>query len=165
MKDNLKICPCGKSNACYEQRINTWVSAKMCYGCGFWTNSLMRQGQKFLKEQLEICPEIYKEIMWEDETGKLWLPKIVNIPDQGMVFLNGTDKDKMVWTAILAKKISKEEQIKYPVPNMKDSYYTHKMDNTTKKDFEKHDYIGALTYIGVLPSDEIEAETTTKTEN
>jgi hypothetical protein len=34
------------------------------------------------------------------------------------------------------------------------TYYTHRTDMKTLKHFEQNDYIGALTYLGVLPEDE-----------
>ena len=39
---------------------------------------------------MEILPELYKSLMVEDETGKIWMPSMVNIPDKGMVFTDGT---------------------------------------------------------------------------
>ena len=34
----------------------------MCYGCGFTTNTLMEPNSEFLNEQLEVLPEIYKDL-------------------------------------------------------------------------------------------------------
>jgi hypothetical protein len=157
MKDSLKPCPCGKSNACYEQRINSFISAELCWTCGFTTNSLMIDGQKFLKEQFSKLPELYKDIAWKDSKNRKWIPKVVNIQNQGMVFLNGTSLEDVRWSAVLAMLISEEEKHLFPIPGTKE-FYTHKMDMTTKKDFDRYDYIGALSYIGVLPpEDENEA--------
>ena len=35
----------------------------MCYGCGFTTNTLMTEDSEFLEEQLEVLPEIYKDLV------------------------------------------------------------------------------------------------------
>lgn len=155
MKDNLKQCPCGKSDACYEQRINSFIWAYLCYGCGFWSNSIMKSGQQFLKEQKEISPELYKEAAWEDDKGKTWMPKVINIPEKGMVFLSGTNKNDIKWIGVLSKEIPEEERTKYPDPKNPGHFYKYKVDNTTKKEFDRYNYIDALTYIGILPQDEI----------
>ena len=39
----------------------------MCYGCGFTTNTLMTKDSEFLEEQLEVLPEIYKDLVLVDE--------------------------------------------------------------------------------------------------
>lgn len=154
MLDKLKICPCGKSNACYEQ-ISSGIKWEQCYGCGFVSNDLMREGRKFLKEQVEILPEIYKESLFDDPKvkGKKWMPSMIKLEDKGMVFLNGSNKDNVKWSAILSKEVTEEEKTKYPIPDKPGHFYKYRMDVQTLKDFDKYDYIGALEYIGVLPKD------------
>jgi hypothetical protein len=50
--------------------------------------------------------------------------------------------------------IPEDEKQKYPNPTSPGTYYTHRTDMKTLKHFEQNDYIGALTYLGVLPEDE-----------
>ena len=90
MKDNLTICDRCGSDACYVQEVNHEIKNYMCYGCGFVTNSLMKKGEQFFEEQFEILPELYKELMGEDEdTGLVWMPNTINLPNKGMVFADG----------------------------------------------------------------------------
>lgn len=157
MKDQLKPCHCGKSDACYEQKAQaggTPIRTFMCYGCGFLSNSLMREGKQFMKEQLDILPELYKDVMWEDEFKQKWIPSTINIPKMGMVFLNGPNKDDVKWTGVLAVPVTEEEKLKYPIPGKSGEYYEWRIDMESKKDFDRYDFIGALEYIGVLPKDE-----------
>lgn len=158
MKDKLKVCPCGKSDACYEQSLNSFIKAQLCYGCGFWSNSIMREGQLFLKEQKEVLPELYKEIMWTDDKGQKWIPKVTNLPEQGMIFMHGTNINDIKWRVIKVKEVAEEEREKFKVPNQPGKYYKYKMDNTTMKEFDRYNYIDALTYLGVLPEDQKENE-------
>ena len=44
--DKLEICPCGKSDACYVTEVNQDINNYFCYGCGFQSNSLMREGEE-----------------------------------------------------------------------------------------------------------------------
>jgi hypothetical protein len=153
MIDNLTTCPCErKSNACYVNEVEgTPIKTSQCYGCGFMSNTLMKEGEQFLAEQLEVLPELYKDLMWEDSEGKKWLPTVVNLPKQGMIFANGTNKDNWMWSAVKAVPVTEEEKHKYPIPGKKDQYYEWRMDMTTTQNYDKHDFIEALDYIGVFP--------------
>ena len=152
--DNLIICDRCGSDACYVDEINQDIKTYFCYGCGFQTNTLMVDGSDFLNEQMEVLPELYKDLMIKDEKGKIWMPSSINIPIQGMIFANGSSADKWVWSAVKAIPVKEEEKTKYPIPGKKDQYYEWRMDMTTMKHFPERDYIEALTYIGVLPKNE-----------
>ena len=149
--DNLEKClRCG-SDACYSQKVNKEITNSMCYGCGFQSNSLMKTEGGFLEEQIENLPELYKDLIFEDENGQSWLPSTINLPEQGMVFANGSKADNWKWAAVKAIDVKDEEKEKYPIPNKKNKYYKHRMDMTTMKMFDERDFMEALTYIGVLP--------------
>ena len=150
--DNLTICPCQRqSDACYMQEVSSEIKNYMCYGCGFISNSLMREGERFYEEQIEILPELYKDLFWTDEDGKIWMPSVVNEPTKGMVFANGASSSTWMWGAVKAVPVKDEEKEKYPIPNKKGEYYQFRMDMTTLKNFDKFGFIDALSYIGMLP--------------
>jgi hypothetical protein len=117
----------------------------MCYGCGFTTNTLMKSESEFLEEQLEVLPELYKDLIYVDGEGKNWMPSTINIPDKGMVFINGKSIKDWKWVAVKAIEISEEEKSKFLENN------THKMDMNNAKEFEEKDFMEALSYIGLLP--------------
>jgi hypothetical protein len=85
MSDKLTICDRCGSDACYVQEVTNEIKNYMCYGCGFVTNSVMKQNSEFLTEQMETPPRtLYKELMGEDEdTGLVWMPNTINIQDKG----------------------------------------------------------------------------------
>ena len=149
--DNLINCTRCGSDACYIDEVNQDIKTYFCYGCGFQTNSLMKVGESFYEEQINILPELYKDLMVEDQDGKIWMPSTINLPQQGMIFANGSDSRNWGWAAVKAVKVNEEEKTKYPIPGKQGEFYEWRMDMTTLKMFPERDYIEALSYIGVLP--------------
>lgn len=149
--DNLINCTRCGSDACYVEEVNQDIKTYFCYGCGFQTNSLMKVGESFYEEQVAILPELYKDLMIEDESGKIWMPSTVNLPQQGMIFANGPSSRDWKWSAVKAVPVLEEEKEKYPIPGKKGEFYEYRMDMTTIKNFNERDFIEALSYINVLP--------------
>jgi hypothetical protein len=150
--DKLSICPKCGSDACYVTEVNQDINNYFCYGCGFQSNTLMRDGELIMEEQMEILPELYKDLKHEDENGQVWFPSTINLPERGMVFANGANSKNWKWAAVKSVKVQEEEKEKYPIPGKKDKFYENRMDMTTMKMFEERDFMEALSYIGVLPS-------------
>ena len=148
--DNLVKCDRCGSDACYVQEVNNEIKNYQCYGCGFITNSLLKKDSRFFEEQIELLPNLYKELMGEAEDGKIWMPSTVNQPEKGMIFANGKSSDNWKWAAVLAVPVTEEEKEKYPIPNKEGEYYKWRMDMSTMKEFEEKDYIEALDYIGIF---------------
>ena len=146
--DNLITCDRCGSDACYVQEVNQDVKLHFCYGCGFQANTAMKHDSEFLQQQMEVLPELYKELMGEDENGIIWMPSVVNIPDKGMVFADGTNGQNWAWAAVKATLMSEEEKTKF---KEKGKEYDYKMDMTTLQHFSERDFIEALSYIGILP--------------
>ena len=146
--DNLTTCDRCGSDACYVQEVNENVKLHFCYGCGFQANTAMTRNSEFLQQQIEILPELYKELMGEDENGLIWMPSMVNIPDKGMVFADGSRASNWAWGAVKAIPMPEEEKAKFKA---KGKEYNYKMDMTTLQHFPERDFIEALSYIGVLP--------------
>ena len=147
-KDNLTICARCGSDACYETDLGADYKISMCYGCGFTTNTLMHDDSKFLEEQLEVLPEIYKDLVSKDEKGYHWMPSTINNPEQGMIFIDGTSIQDWKWAACPAIELTEEEKPKFP------KEATHKMDMKNVKHFDERDFIEALDYIGVFQNKE-----------
>ena len=148
MKDNLTICDRCGSDACYVQEVNHEIKNYMCYGCGFITNSLMKKGEEFFETQMETLPELYKELMGEDEdTGLIWMPNTINLPNKGMVFADGKNGSNWAWAAVKAIPMPKEEQEKFKA---KGKNFKFKMDMENIKHYPEGDFMEALEYIGVF---------------
>tara|TARA_B110000977_G_scaffold50214_1_gene68216 strand:+ start:28 stop:480 length:453 start_codon:yes stop_codon:yes gene_type:complete len=148
MKDNLTTCDRCGSDACYVQEVNEKIKNYMCYGCGFITNSLMKVDSDFLKEQMESLPELYKELMGEDEkTGMVWMPNTINLPMKGMIFADGSNASQWAWAAVQSTHMTKEEKAKHKA---KGKDYEYKMDMETLKHYPEGDFMDALEYIGIF---------------
>jgi len=143
--DELKECTRCGSDACYVQEVTKDITLEMCYGCGFISNSLMKQGNDFFKEQMEVLPELYKELMdEEEETGKIWMPSTINVSDKGMVFAAGTGRNNWRWGAVKSILIPKKDREKYKGEK-------YRADMSTIEYFEERDFMESLSYIEVLP--------------
>jgi hypothetical protein len=149
--DNLIICARCGSDACYVDEVNQDIKTYFCYGCGFQTNSLMKDDDVFYERQLEILPELYKDLLNKDDDGHIWMPSTVNIPTQGMIFANGSSLSDWGWAAVKAVPVLEEEKEKYPILGKEGQYYEWRMDMTTLQMFPERDFIEALSYIGAIP--------------
>ena len=149
--DNLIICTRCGSDACYVEEVNQDIKTYFCYGCGFQSNSLMKSNSEFINQQNETLPELYKDLFFEDENGMIWMPSAINLPQQGMIFANGTNSNEWKWSAVNAVPVTEDEKTKYPIPGKEGQFYEWRMDMTTISHFDERGFIDALSYIGVLP--------------
>ena len=139
--EQLVTCKRCGSNACLEQQVNEEVTTHLCMGCGFTTSTLMTEGSAVVATALETSPELYKDLMYKDSDGFIWMPSTLTLPNKGMVFIDGTDKSNWRWAAVKAiplqeggKKVSKDQ--------------THKMDMQNVKHYAEKDFMDALEDIG-----------------
>ena len=151
MTDNLITCPHCESDACYVTENSPTVKTYSCFGCGFTSNSLMKEGEEFYTQQLEVLPELYKDVTFTDKNKMIWMPTTVNMPQNGMVFYNGASKKDAKWAAVKAIEVTEEEKEKYPIKSKPGEFYKLRMDMTTIKSFEMKDFMEALSYIEVIP--------------
>lgn len=149
--DNLTICDRCGSDACYKQPMTEDINLFFCYGYGFQSNSAMVEGSDFYTEQLEVLPELYKDLISVDNDGKVWIPSAINLPTQGMIFVNGTSLENWKWSAVKAVPVTEEEKEKYPIPSKPGEFYEWRMDMSTMMSFEEKDFMEALSYVGLLP--------------
>jgi hypothetical protein len=150
--DKIINCPKSGGDLCYETQVTPEITNWMSLSCGYWTNSLMTEGSEFYTQQMEMLPELYKALAWEDKsTGLIWLPQTINEPKQGMIFANGNEASNWKWAAVKAVPVTEEEKHKYPIPKQPGKFYEYRMDMTTLQHFDERDFIDALSYIGLLP--------------
>ena len=144
MYEEIIDCPKSGGDLCYKIQVTPDINNFMSLSCGFYSNSLMKEGEEFYQQTIESLPELHKDLAWKDpETELIWLPHTINDPVMGMVYAEGTSKDDWRWAAVKAKPVVKEEQEKFKS--------THKADMSTVTYYPERDYMDALSYIGVLP--------------
>lgn len=143
-KDNLGTCSRCNSDACYENNLGADYKVYMCYGCGFTTNTLMTENSEFLEEQLEVLPEIYKDLVYVDKDGLNWVPSTINIENKGMIFIQGTSTEDWNWIACPVKELTEEEKTNFPEDT------TYKIDMKNASYFKEREFIEAMDYIGMF---------------
>ena len=89
------------------QKIKDNINNYFCYGCGFQSNSLMREGEEIMDDQMSVLPELYKDLKFKDKNGMVWFPSTTNLSNEGMVFANGSSVKNWKWSAVKAIKIPK----------------------------------------------------------
>jgi hypothetical protein len=147
--NNLVICnKCG-SDACAVDEVNKDLKTYFCFGCGFQSNSLMKEGEEFYEQQLLTLPELYKDLLYKDDKGYMWMPSSVNVPDKGMIFAYGTNAGQWMWSAVKAIPVTEEEVSKDPILSKNKSKF--KMDMSSMKHFAERDFMDGLSYIQVIP--------------
>ena len=88
--DEIIKCPKSGGDICYMIQNTPEITTYMSLSCGFWTNSLMKEGEEFYKQQIETLPELFKDLIWEDpETNLRWIPQTINVEEKGIVFPYG----------------------------------------------------------------------------
>jgi hypothetical protein len=138
------ICPKCGCDGCYKTPINETKNNYFCWGCGFQTNDLMKEGEFDFTAFEETLPELYKDVKYVDQENRVWYPISVNLPDRGTVFLNGTSKEDIKWSAIKVVELTEEEK-KEP----KYKGLTFKSDAKSLQNFGE-DFIEACDYIGLF---------------
>ena len=142
--DKLDICPKCGCDGCYITPINETKNNYFCWGCGFQTNDLMKEGEFDFTAFEETLPELYKDVKYVDQEGRVWYPISINLLDKGTVFLNGTSAEDIKWSAIKVVELTEEEK-KEP----KYKGLTFKSDAKSLQDFGE-DFIEACDYIGLF---------------
>ena len=131
--DEIINCPKSGGDLCYKVEISKDITNFLSLSCGFWTNTLMKEGSEFYNEQLITLPELYKDLAWEDpETNLIWIPNTINLPESGMVFANGASKNEWSWAGVKAIKLEEGDEAKV-------EGQTHKMDMSTLKSVTERD--------------------------
>ena len=144
MTDQMAICPKCGCDGCYVTSINETKNNFYCWGCGFQTNDLMKEGEFNFEEYEETLPELYKDVKYVDSEKRVWYPISINIVDKGTVFLSGKSVEEVQWSAIKVVTLSEEEKKQ---PKYKGLIY--KSDAKSMKQFG-NDFIEACDYIGVF---------------
>ncbi len=145
-------CPKSGGDLCYKVQVTPEITNYMSLSCGYWTNSLMKEGEEFYDHQMSTLPELYIDLAWKDpETGLTWIPNTINEPGVGMIFANGTDRKNWGWAAVKSVMIPEEDRENYPIPGKEDEYMKFRMDMDNMRNFPEREYIDALSHIGIIP--------------
>ena len=140
--DKLISCTKCGCDACYATEINETKKSYFCWGCGYQTSDLMKQGEFDTNAFEENIPELYKDVKYIDSEKRIWYPTTINIITKGTVFLFGTNSQDISWAAIKTIPLTDTEKSD---PKYKGTDY--KSDSKSLKYFG-NDFIEACDHIG-----------------
>jgi len=143
MNDNLVKCPHCEAEMCYEYHNPQYIQW-MCFNCGYGSTSHMVKDSDFVKSSKEVLPELIKDLEFTDENDFVWYPSTINIPEKGILFPNGNNKDNWMWAVAPLTFITKEEKSRFPKKQ------THKVDLSNMKYFSKEEFAKAVTTLNEL---------------
>ena len=149
MTSDLINCPCCGSNAC-SKTTNNGIDVYLCWTCGMTTTSELIEGSDFQKENYENTAELIKDL--KQVHGNLaWYPKVINLPENGMVFPEWNKRVKdWYWAAVKAIPVTEEKKEKYPNPNNPGEFYKFRMDIKNIKRYDKMSFMDAAEEIGMF---------------
>jgi hypothetical protein len=104
----------------------------------------MVKDSDFVKSSKEVLPELIKDLEFIDENDFVWYPSTINVPEKGILFPNGTNKDTWGWSVAPLILIKEEEKAKFP------KNQTHKVDLSGIENFPKESYALAVTRLNAL---------------
>lgn len=147
--DNLTICPCCGSDACYQSKvgeIDTWL----CMTCGYASNSQMTEGGEFEQAVYESTAQLIKDL--RQVHGNLaWYPTVINLQEKGMIFPEWNKRVKdWYWAAVRAVPVLKGEKEKYPDPHNPGEFYKFRMDMKNIRHYSKLEFMDAAEHIGMF---------------
>lgn len=146
INNGFDICEHCQASLCYRQDIEQNLSTWLCLSCGFTTSDVLTEGSQASENAIATAPELYKDLMYVDKNKRIWLPATMSVPEKGMVFVDGTNKQDWRWAAV--KAITVTEKDKKISPDQ-----THKMDMKNVQYFGRESFIKALENIEFLNVD------------
>lgn len=142
MTDRLTTCKHCGSHFCYEIYHESIISWK-CFNCGFESNSNFINNTEVVNIFEDKLPSLYKDIKYLDDDGFVWYPMIINNPYKGIIFPDGTSKDKWEWCYAPAVEIPLNDR-NVPDPNKPGEFMTHKIDMKSSKRYKPNEFFLAL---------------------
>ena len=147
MEDKLVKCENCGSDMCYATQINEVAWSYSCTGCGFTANDLLKDGAFDVEQFEETMPELYKDLKYVDDKNRIWYPLVVQ-SEEGVAFIDGTNKENWGWGAIKNRPLTEEEKQVYL--NESKEVPPYKSDSSTLQHFGKMGFLKAINYIGVI---------------
>lgn len=149
-------CPHCNSSNCFEESYKVYqntVSSYLCMGCGYTTTTLQSKGSDFVKQFEESCPDLFKDISYHDKaTNLIWYPTVLNYPDKGLVFPDGTNSFDWQWRAVPVKPVAENEKDKFPIPGEPGKFYETKADMESSRVYPQNQFQDACRHLGIIES-------------
>ena len=129
----------------------------LCMSSGYMASSNFKLEDDNFKLQMEGSPELVKALQhYDDERDTVWIPSVLNMGPLGMVFPDG-NLENWHWKYAKNFKIGEDEKEKYPIPGIEGEYFESRLDVENAEEFDKNDFIGACTAMGIIKDGRIDA--------
>lgn len=152
--DNLIKCAVCGEEECYKETESN-IDSYLCMSCGYTTTSLNVNESIELRKWEQHTPELIKKSKFIDsETNLVWYPSVLQFPNIGMIFPDGTNEENWKWRVARAVDIPEEERSKYPIPGKKDEYYARRIDMKSSVTYERTAFKAACEDLGILQKSE-----------
>ena len=92
---------------------------------------------------------------WVDDENLVWYPIVLNFPNVGIVFPDGTSKTDWCWSTAPAIDVPEEERSKYPIPGSDGQYYTKRVDMSRQEKFAPDKFYDACKEVGFIVSEDV----------
>jgi len=154
-RDDVKIlCPLCESMNCFQEEhceqngaiINSWL----CMSCGYTSLSTYKNHSKMLKIILNSSPQIIVNLKkYDDKRHVWWFPSIINIPNKGILYPEGSSTDWQ-WVYAPTVLISEDEQKNYPIPSQDGKFYDSRLAVEQSKRFKPTEFYLAIKEMGAI---------------
>jgi hypothetical protein len=104
----------------------------------------MTKDSDFVTLNKETMPELVKDLEFIAEDNLVWYPSVINVPEKGILFPNGSSKDAWGWSVAPLIQIEEEEKSRFP------KNQTHKVDLKGMEHFSKEMFTHALDMLHKL---------------
>ena len=117
------------------------VTSYLCMDSGYTSNTNYKIDSDLIKEVEAAAPKIVNDLRFVDEERNIvWYPSVLQIPGEGMIFPDGTNKEDWGWSVAKEIAIPADEQKEYPVPGKEGTYYESKLDMENIRMFERNKF-------------------------
>lgn len=147
--DKFEVCPRCGSNMCYTQVLEDGTETKLCFTCGFTTNSQMKLGSEMEQKVTSNQTQFYKDVRFVDQENLVWYPASLTTSDKGMIYLD-VNKDKngdpvFNWAATPMRELSPKEKRSKKYKGMK-----YVADTKNTKLFSLNGFMEAAVSLGMF---------------
>ena len=157
--DKVECKHCGATDKCFKEDTVTpdgsQATSYMCVSCGYTTTTLNVDGSDIIKMYEEDTAQLIKDLRWVDDENLVWYPIVLNFPNKGIVFPDGTSKSDWCWSTAPAIDVPEEERSKYPIPGSDGQYYTKRVDMSRQARFAPDKFYDACKEVGFIVSEEL----------
>jgi len=158
MPEKVACKHCG-GHRCYKEHTELPDGSKatsyMCVDCGYTTTSLNTDGSPTIEQYEETTAKLITDLRWVDDKNLVWYPIVLNFPNVGIIFPEGTSKLDWWWTTAPSVDVTEAEKTKYPVPGAEGQYYKKRVDMSQKEKFASTQFYDACKHAGFILNEDV----------